>query len=479
MNNIDNLIKKYFPDESVCKSSERTQIFHGMPIPSFIKDWLIKRYTNSNGTLDKTRMIKFMNSHMPQKSDDLKRRLQTDREEVQILCRMIIETDIKKDIMRFSIPDLGIKTSEGRIPTYVAKKYPQLKNSEVWGIVKLIYVPPFEKESGYIQLVDYKPFSPYKVDVEYYKDMSKNFAFEDWIDVLIRAMEYNPDNSSEFGFKNIETKLLFLSRLLIFVEPNLNMIELAPKGTGKSFVFGNLTKYGWLFSGGKVTRAKLFYDMQRKTPGIIEQYDFITFDEIETISFSDEDEMLGALKNYLEQAKFSIANYNGTSKAGLMLLGNLPLNKDGLPINQSYFSELSTMFKNSALLDRFHGFLKGWELIRVNESMLLDGFSLNVEFFSEILHKLRNDNSYACIVGELLEIPEGADIRDKKAIIKLTTGFLKLFFPWVRETNDVDIALFEKCCLNPAINMRAVIKSQIAIIDPEFNSEVPNITIKK
>jgi len=479
MNDLDGKIKELFKEESVLKTPERYQIFHGNPLPSFIKDWLIKRFTDKEGDLEVDRLVAFMRDHLANKSDSIKRRLQTDRTEEKILCRLMVETDIKNDMMRFSIPDLGIKINEGRIPQYVAKKYPQLKDNEVWGIVKLVYTPPYGGEKGFIDLLDFKPFTPYKVDIGFYKTTAKMFQFEEWVNVLIRAMEYNPDNDSPgIGFDSIEKKLLFLSRLLIFVEPNLNVIELAPKGTGKSYVFGNLSKYGWLFSGGKVTRAKLFYDVGRKTPGIIEKYDFVTFDEAETISFSDESEMLGALKNYLESAKFSLANYNGTSKAGLILLGNLQLDQWGKPLYDNYFKSLNPLFQNSALLDRFHAFIQGWDLIRVNEDILLKGYSLNVEYFSEILHKLRNDSSYSYIVSELVEIPKGADTRDTKAILKLTTAYLKLLFPWVNNPKDVDPDMFLKYCLYPAIEKRAIIKSQIAMMDPEFNRHVPDIKLK-
>jgi len=266
--------------------------------------------------------------------------------------------------------------------------------------------------------------------------------------------------------------------LMVYVENNLNVMELAPKGTGKSYVFGNLSKYGWMFSGGKISRAKLFYDMGKKIPGTIEQYDFITMDEIETISFSNEDEMLGALKNYLESGKYTIANYNGSSEAGIMLLGNLPLNRWGLPIHKDFFKTLNPLFKNSALLDRFHAFIEGWDLIRVNEDMLLRGYSLNVEYFSEILHLLRRDNSYTYIVSEMVEIPPGADTRDKKAILKVATAYLKLLFPWIRDVTDLDPDKFRQYCLEPAIRKRSIIKEQIASIDPEFNPRVPNIRLK-
>lgn len=479
MNALDHKIKTVFQQESVLKSPERYKMFQGRLLPSFIKDWLINEFTTPNGEIDTVRLFEFMNKNIPGKSLSIKRRLQTDKEEVQILCRLLVTTDIKNDMMRFAIPDLEIKPSEGRIPHYVAKMHPELKDNEVWGIVKLEYSPPDMGNQGFIDLTSFKPFTPYKIDLDYFKDRTKQFEFEEWVDVLIRAMEYNPHyDVPGLGFDSMNKKLLFLSRLMVFVEPNLNVMELAPKGTGKSYVFGNLSKYGWMFSGGKVSRAKLFYDVSKASAGIIEKYDFVTFDEIETISFSDEGEMLGALKNYLESGKFSLANYSGTSEAGLMLLGNIPLDSMGRPLQQSFFNSLNPLFRSSALLDRFHAFLEGWDLVRINQDILLRGFSLNVEYFSEVLHKLRTDPRYSYIVGELISIPKGADTRDTKAIVKVATAYLKLLFPWVSDASDIDPKMFLQYCLKPAIEKRAIIKQQIAMIDPEFKPNVPDIRLR-
>lgn len=478
MNSVDQKIKQFFSGESVYKTSSRYNVFSGKILPSFIKDWLVKKYTDKNGNLNTEDLIKFMDEHIPHKKSFIKNRLRTHREEVTILTRFIVETDIRNDVLKFSIPDLGIKSNEGRIPDYIAKKNKDLKDGEVWGVITLTYMPPHDKDKGVIELINYKPFKPYKVDIEYYKEMRKNFSIEEWIDLLIRSMEYNPDYKDPIlGFNTIQKKLLFLSRLLIFVESNVNLIELAPKGTGKSYVFSNLSKYGWMFSGGIVSRAKLLFDISRRVSGIIEKYDFVTLDEIETIKFSDENELQGALKNYLESGKFTVADYNGVSSAGMMLLGNIQLNQELKPIYNSYFSMLPRFFQSSALLDRFHGFIEGWKLIRINEDLIVRGYTLNVEYFSEILHTLRSDSIYSFIVNEMINIPSGADTRDKKAIVKLATAYLKLLFPHVNSINDIDKSDFNRYCLQPAIDKRKIVRQQINIIDPEFKPELPDITI--
>ncbi len=473
MEQLDEKIKNSFPDESVYKIPDRYSIFSGKSLPSFIKDWLIRKFTDENGELDSHGLLIFLEEHIPHKESDIKNRIRTHGEEVTILTRFIVETDILKNALRFSIPDLGIKINEGKIPDHIAKKHNELKDGEIWGVISLIYIPPEGKEKGCIELTDFKPFKPYEVDIEYFRQARKEFSIEEWIDLLIRSMEYNPA-----GFSNMTQKLLFISRLLIFVEPNLNIIELAPKGTGKSYIFGNMSKYGWLISGGTVTRAKLLYDISRNSMGIITHYDFVAMDEIETIKFAEENELQGALKNYLESGVFTVAKVRGVSSAGLMLLGNIPLSSSNQPVNNKYFSGLPSFFQSSALMDRFHGFIEGWKLQRINENLKVRGYTLNVEYFSEILHLLREDTTYSCTVGELLNIPKNSDTRDTTAIKKLSSAYLKLFFPHTFKPDDITKEDFYNFCLKQALEKRAIIRKQLSLMDSEFSEDLPEIMIR-
>lgn len=472
MNTLDEKIRQNFPDESVIKIPQNYSVFVGKNLPSFIKDFLIKRYTDSYGTLDRKGVLKFLEDHIPSKDNDLKNRLRTHREEVTVLTRFIVETDLKNDKLLFSIPDLGIKSSEGRIPDHIAKKNKELKDGELWGVITLVYQPPEGKEKGFVELINYKAFKPYKVDLEYYKIARNEFTIYEWVDLLIRSMEYNPD-----GFDSFSQKLMFLSRILIFLEPRLNMIELAPKGTGKSYIFGNLSKYGWMISGGKVTRAKLFYDMTKKSKGAIELYDFITMDEIQTIVFSDASEIQAALKSYLESGFTTVADKKIISQAGLIIMGNISLSRDKKPTNLKYFSDLPETFRESALLDRFHGFIEGWKLPRISENLKINGWTLNVEYFSEILHELRDKPVYATIVNDLLDVPVKADTRDTNAVKRIATAYLKLFFPNVCNASEIKKEDFNNFCLIPAIEKRQIIRKQINLIDQEFSDEMPDIKI--
>ncbi|WP_165044719.1 BREX system Lon protease-like protein BrxL [Dysgonomonas sp. ZJ709] len=473
MRTIGQKIKEVFPDIAILKDQDNYSVFNGRNLPSFVKDFLIRKYTDSNGCLDKDAIFAFLDKHIPDDNNVVKNRLLR-QETVQLLTRFIITTDIKGGKVRFAIPDAGIKTNEAVIPDYVVNQYKDdLIDGEKWGVIKLVYIPPVGREKGQIELAEYKPFRPYKVDLNYFRESRKQFTTEEWIDVLLAAMEYNPES-----FRGTTQKLEFLTRLLIFVEPRLNMIELAPKGTGKSYVFGNLSKYGWLISGGKVSRAKLFYDKTRQQPGIMKNYDFITFDEIQTIIFQDPPEMQAILKSYLESGKATVDNYAFLSECSTMLMGNIPLSSNNQPLTPKYFSSLPESFRESALLDRFHGFIEGWYLPRMNKSMILKDWTLNVEYFSEVLHLLRTSPEYSILVNDVVYSEEKSDLRDLKAVQKMASAYSKLLFPHIISTDELDKKEFKLYCLDPAIRRRGIIKEQCHKIDEEFKEYMPEIGLK-
>lgn len=476
MTELDNKIRDIFPEESLYKTPTRYNMFAGVNIPSFIKDWLIKRYSDEQENVDKEALYAFLDRHIPTKDSDIKSRLMKG-ETIQILARVVVESDLKTGIFKFAIPDIGIKSNEGRVSEYVMRdRKGGMKEGENWGIVTLDYVPPENRDKGYAELVKFKPFKPYSPDMDYYGEARKRFSITEWIDFIIRCMEYNPDSAQ---FKSYTQKLLFISRLLVFCEPNLNLIELAPKGTGKSYIFNNLSKYGWMISGGKVTRAKLFYDMSSNKPGIIPNYEFVSMDEIKTIVFGNQEELQGALKGYLENGSFTMGKAKQTSTAGLILLGNIELDSNRRPVNKRYFQELPEVFHDTALLDRFHGMIEGWYLPRITEDLKLEGYSLNVEYFSEVLSMQRKISRYAAVVTDMLDIPKNADTRDTTAIIRLATGYLKILFPHVKSVNDITKEEFETYCFKPAYEKRKIIRTQLSITDMEYRPQMPDIRVRK
>lgn len=470
-------VRRYFSAMSIYKDPMATNsIFAGRNLPSFVKDYLLKRYLNvSTGEIDTLGLNAFLDKVIPANGGTVKDDILAGKE-VTLLARFSIYIDLVKGEKQFAIPDYGIKQREGIIPDYVYAKHPgELVDGEKWGIVKLCLLPDDDNDKkNHVRMVDFKPFKPYSsVDIEYLREARQHFTNEEWFDVLLSAMEYDPD-----GFTSMTQKMEFLTRLLIFIEPRLNVIELAPKGTGKSYVFGNLSKYGWLVSGGKVTRAKLFYDKQKQQNGIIKNHDLTVFDEIQTIIFQEPAEIQAALKAYLESGKTTIDNNEFTSECGLMLMGNIPLSANRLPISPNYFDSLPSNFKESALLDRFHTFIEGWKLPRVNDSMIFNGWTINVEYFSEIMHTMRIQNSYGLLFDELVEFEAKSDVRDSKAIKRIATAYMKLLFPHWQKVEDVDKDAFDLYCLQPAIYRRGIIKEQCHLIDSEFKARMPEVRVK-
>lgn len=473
MTELDEKIKDLFPEESIYKTSTRYNMFAGVNIPSFIKDWLIKRYSDEEENVDKEALFAFLDRHIPTKDSDIKSRLMKG-ETIQILARAVVESDLKSGVFKFAIPDIGVKSNEGRVNEFVMRSS-GIKEGENWGIITMDYVQPEGKEKGYAELVKFRPFKPYSPDFEYYCEVRKQFRITEWIDFIIKCMEYNPYSTQ---FESYTQKLLFISRLLVFCEPNLNIIELAPKGTGKSYIFNNLSKYGWQISGGKITRAKLFYDMATNKPGIIPSYEFVSMDEIKTIIFENKEELQGALKGYLENGSFTMGQTKQTSTAGLILLGNIDLDQNRRPVNKKYFQELPDVFHDTALLDRFHGMIEGWYLPRITEDLKLEGYSLNVEYFSEILSMQRGMSRYASIVTDMLDIPKNADTRDTTAIIRLASGYLKLLFPHVESMMDITKEEFEIYCFKPAYEKRRIVRNQLSIMDMEYSNKMPDIKVR-
>lgn len=471
-------LRQYYGDMLVFKSSANSKFFSALSLPAFMRDWLVMRFSNDDGVIDKQEVSNYVKRVIPNKEQwneylvDLLHNNQTAR----FLSKIKIDFDAKTKSSLFSLPEFGVPQKKGEAivdwDVIETNREYLLSPTEVWGIIEIVMEE--ENRGSIFKLVDFQPFCPYTIDLDYYIEARKYFTIDEWIDVLISAIDYNPK-----GYVSQTQKMTMLSRLLPFVEKRVNLIELAPKETGKSYVFAQLSKYGWLVSGGSISRAKMFYDISKKTPGLVSRYDYVAFDEIQSIKFTDAMEMQGALKGYLESGEYRVGDTRGIGDAGLVLLGNI--DSGLMDVNQNMFQDLPDIFHESALLDRFHGFIKGWNMPKMKESLKANGWALNTEYFGEIMHILREELAYRAVVDQLLQLPKNSATRDTEAIKRICTGYLKLLFPDATDVSKVDVALFETYCLKPALEMRGVIKTQLGIIDRgEFGgSVIPDITIKE
>lgn len=478
---MENKLKKFFPDMVVYKDLKNNNFFSALSLPSFMRDWLLRRFEDEDGNFDADELANFVRKFIPKKDEwkAVKSRIVMDNEHVKMLAKISIEIDVASGAASFSLPDFGLSAKETTIEENIWSLYKDelISGREVWGMIELGYKPPVRdsrpKIPGKIRLLKFKNFCPYTIDLNFYKNARKNFSFDEWLQILLGAIDYN-----SAGYESEEEKLTMLTRLLPFVEKKLNLIELAPKGTGKSYIFGRVSRFGWLSSGGVMSRAKMFYDMQKRQEGLVAYNDFVTLDEVQTISFNNTDEMRAALKGYLENGVYTVGNHSNNAEAGIILCGNISKAVMDMDGNENMFDELPEVFHESALIERFHGFIKGWNIPRMNDDMKICGWALNSEYFCSILHELREDISYRAIVDKLIKVPEKADTRDTAAIKRIATAYLKLFFPNVLSADDVDKEIFETYCLERACKMRATIRKQLALLDIEYaGKDIPKFEV--
>ena len=470
-------LRDCFDQMVVYKDLKKSNFISSFKLPSFMRDWVLKRFQDDDGVIEIEGATGFIKEFIPKKEDwkAIKNRIVNYQEQVKFLAKISIEIDIKTGALSFALPDFGLSFKETVIPRNTWEMYGEalLRAEENWGIVELGYQFPEDKKPGKIKLVSFKDFCPYSVDLDDFKYAREEFTLDEWIDIVLGAIDYNAD-----GYDNRNQKLAMITRLLPFVEKRLNLIELAPKGTGKSYLFGQVSRFGWLSSGGTMSRAKMFYDISRRQEGLVFGHDYVALDEVQTINFTDIDEMRGVLKGYMENGKYTVGNHEGAADAGIILLGNISANN--MNEYQNMFSELPTVFHESALIDRFHGFLKGWDLPRMTDDLKICGWALNSEYFTTIMHALRDDPSYRAVVDALVDVPDKSDTRDTEAIKRIATAYMKLLYPNVRKPEDISAREFNLFCLRPAMEMRGIIKIQLGSLDPEEfgGKSVPQLTVK-
>jgi len=251
------------------------------------------------------------------------------------------------------------------------------------------------------------------------------------------------------------------------VQPRVNVVELAPKGTGKSFVFDNISRYAAVIPGGKLSAPTLFFNASSRQIGLIPRYDVVVVDEIQKIQTDSAGEAMAGLKMYLESGRYRRATGDmGTSEAAFVMLGNIMLTDRRRPLYQTegLFKELPSALQESAFIDRLHGLIEGWFMPRITKNTASHQLGFKGDFFGEVLHELRPRLEFADYVTRNLHLPSCDDMRDNKAISRLTEGYLKLLFPDLIVTDDE----FVQYCVNPALRMRQQIRDELAKIDPEY-----------
>ncbi len=463
---LDRLIGEHFGDVSVDKSLSRQVGGSDRAIPDYVSDWLLSRYT-SEGSVDRERISQFLARHLPdRKQKNMLMYELNNGARLKILDAYSVRVNVETGRLILEVPCLDV--SNGTLIDGIVEQHPLLLLGNVWGNGTLVKRAREDHPGRYeICMVDFKPMQTSIVDLDYYISARRHFTLRQWREMLVRSMGYNPQAYTP------EQHVHLLTRLCPMVQARTSLIELAPKGTGKSYVFSRLSRHTWLVSGGIVTRAQLFYNMATRSSGVITRYDVVVLDEVQTIRLGDEGEIVGALKGYLEQGEFRVMQFRGTADASFVLLANLPLTADSRPKHADLLQHLPSWLRGvsaTALLDRFHGILPGWELPKISKECLCDGMAMRADYFGEILHALRLRPEYMLWVKE--HTRSSGNIRDINAVERLSAAFLKLLFP---DLSCVTIELFEEHCLGPARELRKRVRSQLALADDEYSSELANV----
>ncbi len=431
---IDLRLKEVFPDEVVNKRLSRVQQLDRLP--RFISEYAVKELAgDSEEPAGMATLANFVKQFYPEPKDRdrVLNEIMT-RGEYTLLDEFKVRVDPKRGLRRVEIPSLQIH--DAMIVPSLLEQHKELLEAGMWGTAKLSYQPLVvaEEETAQTQtpiiVTAFNPLQYSNIRLDDFVEKRKQFSLDEWIDILMQTLGVNPDVYTPRG------RLIYISRLIPLVEPNVNMIELGPRATGKSFLFKNISYYVRLYSGGQVSPAVLFYHGTFRTLGCVGVRDCVVFDEVSRIDFKNPDEMMGKLKDFMESGEFERGQLRrARSSCSLMFMGNIEI-QDRLPA-EDFNVVVPGCMRDSAFVDRLHGMVPGWELPKIEQSEvhLSNGYGFITDYFCEIMHELRKEGFLYHVSKRLsLEADGGkVTIRDQRSIQRLVSGMMKLLSPHDRE----------------------------------------------
>ena len=317
------------------------------------------------------------------------------------------------------------------VPENLVRQYPRLLEGGIWAQIDLAYRgdEDDERESHPFYVTDLKPIQVAGFSLDEYLAGRAQFTTDEWADLLLRSIGVEPSTMTW------RLKLLMLTRLIPLIERNYNLIELGPRGTGKSFVYRETTPYAILVSGGKTTVANLFYNMGTGKMGLVGLWDVIAFDEIAGIQFSDKS-TVQILKDFMESGSFSRGREELSADASLVFLGNINQPVDVLVRTSHLFAPLpDAMRDDMAFIDRLHYYLPGWEMPKVADTLLTSGYGFVVDYLAEAFRELRKQN-FTDTIDAHFSLGAHLNTRDAKAVRKTVSGLVKLLHPDRAATRD-------------------------------------------
>jgi ATP-dependent Lon protease len=382
----------------------------------------------------------------------------------RIIDKVSVKLNDKKDQYEASFANLGLN----RIPIgdAVIKEHQKLLSSGVWCILNLGYFSSDEKDSTPWIIENLKPIQISNADVNEYKDLRKEFSKDEWIDILMQSIGLNPE---EF---TLRSKLLQLTRLVPFVENNYNLIELGPKGTGKSHIFSEMSPHGILISGGEVSKAKLFVNNSSGEIGLVGYWDVVAYDEFAGKTKKADRGLVDILKNYMANKSFSRGTQVYGASASMVFVGNTDHSVPYMLKHSDLFDALPKDYYDTAFLDRMHAYLPGWEVQKLRNEMFTEDYGFIVDYLAEVLKDLRKEDR-THDYNKYFDLSDSITTRDKTAVAKTFAGLAKVIYPH----GELEEAEAQEL-LDFAIENRKRVKQQLQKMDETFEEVDFSYTVK-
>ena len=460
MNELDQKINTHFPGLVVRKDLVKTVKGNAI-VPSYVLEYLLGQYcaTSDEPTIQTgiETVKEILAKHYVHRNEaGLVRSNIKEKGRYKVIDKISVDLNDKKDVYQAQFSNLGLK--EVLVDSGTVKKHPKLLVGGVWCIADLEYEFTEDKSASPWILSTLKPIQLSHFDFDGYVEARKQFTTDEWIDLLVQSIGFNPEM---FGKRS---KLTQLVRLIPFCERNYNLIELGPKGTGKSHIYSEFSPHGILISGGEVTVPKLFVNNSSGKIGLVGYWDCVAFDEFAGKQKRVDKALVDIMKNYMANKSFSRGVETLGAEASMVFVGNTQHTVPYMLKHSDLFCELPDKFYDSAFLDRVHFYIPGWEVDIIRGEMFSSGYGFVVDYLAEILRSLRN-HDYSDRYKEHFSLSSDISTRDRDGINKTFSGLMKILFPHGGSTKEEVEEL-----LRFAIEGRKRVKDQLMRIDSTYGN---------
>ena len=422
---IKNKLRQYF-DGKIVRKDLTKKIKEGVNVPVYVLEFLLGQYCSSDDPevieqgVENVKRILADNFVRPDEAQKILSMLRQ-RGSHTVIDMITVNLDIKHDCYLAEFSNLGLKAVpiDEEYPT----KFDRLLCGGIWCIVQLDYEFIEEERNGTpIHIRKLTPIQMPHVDIDELKEGRKAFTKEEWIDILLRSIGMEPDEL------NYREKWLLLTRMLPLIENNFNLCELGPRSTGKSHLYKEISPNSILVSGGQTTVANLFYNMARKSVGLVGLWDCVAFDEVAGIRFKDKDG-IQIMKDYMASGSFARGKEEKAASASMVFVGNINQSVDVLLKTSSLFDPFPPeMGTDTAFLDRMHCYIPGWEIPKFRPEHFTDDYGFITDYLAEFVRELRKEQ-YGDALDKYFRLGKNLNQRDTIAVRKMVGAFVKLLYP--------------------------------------------------